>query len=285
MALFDEVNQRFGQDLGRTTGGLSGLLNGIASVSPAGAGMAVARQALGKYAPGAYGPVSKALKGDFFGAGIDALRQTKLGAKVNDILTKGSLAHILNQSFGNPLLGGLTLLEAEQMLDQIQSTAYARKNLFYLEITDYLVGTPFIAPASSLFNLFATAISFSPVTISGDATQIGSASMDRVHGRELVQMRITTLDNVAGDIKTWFKTRADGAVRRDGTFGVPADYLVKVRLIQAAINDDVRAKFGGHDDSYVMRCASIENEMQRGEQGLQELQLSFTQFDSFAFQE
>ncbi|WP_454056800.1 hypothetical protein [Cupriavidus sp. Marseille-Q8015] len=280
MGLFDEVNQRFSQT-GATLQGA--IKTAVGSFSAQSAVMGAARAAVGKYLPGSYNAVTKALNGDLVGAGVDALRQTALGAKVNNFLNTGVFGHLLNQSFGSRLLGGLTLLEAEQLAERIADTDYARKNLFYLEITDFDPRSYGIAPPSELFNMFATAVQFSPITIAGDSKQIGSGALDGLQGRELVQLRVTTFDDVYGSIKRWMQVRSDAAVAPDGTFGLPVDYLVKVRILHAAINDETMMRFGGYEQSYIMRCAGYETDMNRGEQGLQELQLSFVQFDTFTY--
>jgi hypothetical protein len=280
MSVFDEVTQRISTQVdSKITGAIKGF-------NVAGAGTALARQAVGKLAPKALGALDKALNGDYAGAGLDALRQTALGAKINGVLTGEFASDILFNSMANPLLGGITPFEAQQIYADVMATKYAKKNLFYLEILDYFPqqgGTQ--GRSSGLFNLFATDVSFGAQTISGEALNIGAAVMDRVHGTERTEMRITTYDDAAGSIKAWFEYRCGLIAAQDGTFGVPADYIVCVRILHAAINDTVMQKFGGFQQKFIMRPASIESELSRTEDGLEQVQMTFSQFDTFMFEQ
>ncbi|KVN83503.1 hypothetical protein [Burkholderia ubonensis] len=275
---FDEVNHRTSAH-----SGTSSPFN-IGGFSPAGAASGLLKTAVGKFAPSMSGALSKALSGDYLGAGLNALGHTGIGKSINDALTGRTATSLLYESMDLPLLGGITPFEARQILQDIQSTNYARKNLFFLEILDFFPGDGGAQGQSSgLFNLFATNVSFGPCTASGEAVNIGSAQMDNVHGSERVEMRITTLDDAYGSIQRWFETRFDGLAHNDGTFGVPADYLVQVRLLQAAVNDRVMQRFGGLERKWVMRPSQLELELDRADQQLQQVQLSFTQFDTFMY--
>jgi hypothetical protein len=107
--------------------------------------------------------------------------------------------------------------------------------------------------------------------------------MDAVTACERADFRLTTLDDAYGQVKRWFNLRKDLIAKPDGSFGVPTDYLLKIRILHAAINDDVMQRYGGYEEWYIVRPVGIETELARGEDGLQELQLSFTQFDTFMF--
>ncbi len=278
MSIFDEVTQRISSQVS------SAVDKAVSGFSLASAGRAAAMEAVGRFAPKEYSAVNKALSGDYLGAGIDALKQTALGSKLNGLLSGSLISDLLFQSNRNPLLGGITPAEAKRICAEVQATQYAKKNLFFLEIVDYfpdLGGTQ--GQTSSLFNMFATSVSVGPNTISGDNHAVGSANIDNVHGSERIELRVTTYDDAAGSIKQWFQTRADLIAHSDGTFGVPADYLVQVRILHAAINDDVMARYGGYEEKFIMRCGSLETELNRSEDGLQEVQLSFVQFDTFMF--
>ncbi|WP_109479094.1 hypothetical protein [Paraburkholderia sp. C35] len=289
---FDDINQR--PQLGGSTGSgglldnVNSALNGLNSLnvggfSVGGAGTALVKNAVGKLAPQASGALSKALRGDLLGAGLDAFGQTALGKRINNALTSDTATQLLFEATANPLLGGITPLEARQIIQEMQSTNYAKKNLFFLEILDFYPGNGVAGKTSGLFNLFATSVSIGPCTAEADAINVGSAQMDSVHGSSRTEMRITTFDDAYGSIQRWFETRFDGMAHNDGTFGVPADYLVQVRLLQAAVNDTVMQRFGGLERKWVMRPGTLETEMNRGEDGLQEIQLSFTQFDTFMY--
>lgn len=277
MSVFDDVHNR----LTAQTNNAIGVIKGF---SVLGAGTALAKNVVGTLAPQASGALSKALRGDYLGAGVDALRQTAIGKTVNGLLTGKLGSELLFNGLPNPLLGGITPFEAAQIIQDVQSTNYAKKNLYFLEIVDFDPRTGGAgADISGRFNLFSTAITVGPNTISGEGHQIGSAVMDSIHGTERVEIRLTSYDNAAGDIKAWFNTRANLLAKSDGTFGVPADYLVQIRILHAAISDDVMARFGGYEERFIARPTSLETDLSRTEDGLQEIQMSFSQFDTFMF--
>lgn len=276
---FDEVNHREKAHFGSNVA--TGSIGGFSAV---GASVGLLKTAVGTLAPAAAGPLSKALRGDFIGAGLSAFEETGIGKKINGVLTSGLATDLLYEATALPLLGGITPFEARQILQEIQSTNYARKNLFFLEILDYFPADGGASGQSSgLFNLFATSVSFGPCTAAGEAVNIGSAQMDTVHSSERTEMRITTLDDAYGSVQRWFETRFSELARSDGSFGVPADFLVQIRLLQAAVNDNVMQRFGGLERKWVMRPGSLEIELDRADQQLQQVQLSFVQFDTFMF--
>lgn len=276
MPIFDEVTQRItSNQIGTITGTIGGF-------SVLGAGTALLKNAVGKVAPQASGALAKALRGDFVGAAIAGAQQTAIGQKINNLLTGELATELLFNGLPNPLLGGITPFEAAQIVQEVQSTNYAKKNLYFIEITDFAPGSG-SGNSSGLFNLFCTSVSLGGGNINGEGHAIGSGAMDSISGSERGEIRLTSLDDASGQIKRWFALRKSFAVHSDGTFGVPADYLLQIRILHAAINDAVMAQFGGYEEKYIVRPASIETELSRSEGGLQEIQLAFTQFDTFMF--
>ncbi|MFM0608671.1 hypothetical protein PQR05_29495 [Paraburkholderia sediminicola] len=252
-----------------------------------GAGVAVLKTTLNKFVPGAAGKyggaISKALSGDFLGAGIDAIRQTGVGKTVNELLHGSVGTDLAWDALPNPLLGGITPFEAQQIVQKMQSTAYAKKNLYFLEVVDFDQRVGMLGASSGIFNFFCTAISITPPHLTGEAHSIGSGAMDSLTGMERGEIRITTLDDADGQIKRWFNLRKRRAALPDGTFGVPSDYLVLIRILHAALNDEVMAMYGGYEEIYVARPVSLETELSRADDGLQEIQLAFSQFDTFMY--
>lgn len=258
MSVFDSIASK-------VTGGIKKSLPPMSAI-----GMSVAGNLVGKFAPkGAAGPLMRALRGDVSGAIADGA----LG------FLKGKLASALSK---NQLLGGITIDEARRIHDEIQSTNYSKKNLFLLELRDSNPpsGNGDIA---HLFNLFATDVSFGPQTITGETKNIGMAVMDVVTGTERVEMRITTYDDTAGTIKSWFEAKCAQVAHADGTAGVPFDYLIGINILQSATDEIGAALFGGHQSEYVMRPASMEIELSRSEDALQMLQMTFVEFDTFMY--
>lgn len=130
---------------------------------------------------------------------------------------------------------------------------------------------------SQMFNLFATAASYTPITMVGEKIAFGSAMMDRLTGTEAVELQITTMDDEVGTIKRWFEGKAKQAAHADGTFGVPGEYLIDISIFHAIPKPDDRA-YRFHAK---MRPTTIQHDLGRSEQTMQELQMNFSQFDTF----
>lgn len=174
------------------------------------------------------------------------------------------------------LLGGITMKEARAIFEECVATDYAKKNLWHIAITNLSGGEPYN------FNLFATDVGYAPSTVSGDAVLIGSGSFDNITGTERVEMRVTTLDDSEGSIKRWFKDRYDRVARPDGTFGLPVEYVFKVEVMHAFISERAEGSGAAFIDTFLMRPTSIEYEKSRRDDNLEELQMTFTQFDTFS---
>lgn len=181
-----------------------------------------------------------------------------------------------------PVFGNLS---AGEFYDVWRATAmipHAYKNLFWVSVTDYLPNGSRYAPNGppEEFNLLAVDVSFAPFTNPGEAVPLGSGNIDNLSQAERVEMRITTFDDERGSIKRWYHGKADQATHRDGTFGLPAEYLLVVRVTHMAPtnagSDDARFRH-----AFLMRPANIEHELSRRDAALEELQLSFVQFDTF----
>lgn len=257
MSLFDSVASRV----------TSGIKKSIPSMSSI--GMAVGKKLIGKYAPKAYGPLTRALRGDISGAISDSI----LG------FAKGKISSALSL---NPLLGGITLNEAAMIASTVQSTSYARKNLFFIEIKDSNPPAGF-EDISYMFNLFAIDVSFGPNTVLGETKNIGMGVMDVVTGTDRIEMRITTYDDSRGTIKSWFEAKFQQVSHPDGTGGVPYDYLIQFDITQSATEDIGAALLGSYRNTFIMRPVSREVELSRSEDGLEQIQMTFCQFDTFMF--
>lgn len=129
----------------------------------------------------------------------------------------------------------------------------------------------------NLFNLFATSVSYAPNTMTGERVHFGSASMDKLTGTEPVELQITTMDDEVGTLKHWFDGKFAQAAHTDGTFGLPFEYCVNIAIYHAVPQADERA----YQFHATMRPQNIQHELARGEQGMQEIQMTFQQFDTF----
>lgn len=179
-----------------------------------------------------------------------------------------------------PLLGGLTLREAQEMYSQLAAAQLARKNLFFVRVIDYNPPPVEYAPGSyftSLFNLFALDVSYGPSTLTGEKVPLGSAVMDKLTGAEAVELSITTMDDSRGSLKRWFDAKAAQAAHPDGTFGLPSEYWLDFEIYHATPKADENA----YKQLIRMRPVSAQHELSRRDQGLGEVQMTFTQFHTF----
>ncbi|ENV00348.1 hypothetical protein [Acinetobacter variabilis] len=150
----------------------------------------------------------------------------------------------------------------------------ARKNHFIVQIDSNLSGD-----FSKKLNLFVTDIDLNPMNISGEKRRIGGAFIDAPTGAEATEIRITTMDDELGTIKKWFERHCAAVVASDGTFGVPASYAVTIKVLHAVVDgEDTTSAFTNRG---LYRAATYEVQLSRREQGMQEVNLTFTQIDSF----
>lgn len=173
------------------------------------------------------------------------------------------------------LMGGLSLANYRHLIEDFQRIDRAKANLFHFNATNLQTGT---APA---MNMFVVDYGLSPFTVRGESVAVGAGSFDRVDGVDAVQLRVTTMDDAGGSVKTWFKNLKRTMAPGDGTVGLPLGYLVRITLTHAFPSAQSDNAGGAFVESYVMRPGSIEYEGSRRQDGLQELQLSFVEFDTF----
>ena len=171
----------------------------------------------------------------------------------------------------NRLFGGMTPAEARKLL--ISAVPRARANLFLLEIRKkYPPGDGF-----EDFNLLATSVEYEPFGLAGDKTGVGSAVFDLPTGSEAVELAITTQDDEKGTLKRWFAERCAEVMRPDGTFGVPYEYALEISVTHAfAIKHDA-----AYLDKGLFRPVRNGFSLNRSESAMQEIQLTFTQLDTF----
>lgn len=179
-----------------------------------------------------------------------------------------------------PLFGGLTLDRYRQLFVQSAMTAKGWKNLFHLSIGELTPSKEAPQGADGLINLLAVDVSFAPCTMPGDVVQIGGANIDHLAASERVELRLTTMDDDRGSLKRWFAAKADQAVHTDGTMGLPVDYLVVIAVThmdpEGKAGTDARLRH-----RWLMRPTNMDIELSRRAPELEELQLSFVQFDTF----
>jgi hypothetical protein len=129
------------------------------------------------------------------------------------------------------------------------------------------------------FNLYAMDVSYDPITIGGDAVNIGSAVIDALTQTERVEISVTVRDDEFGTIKKWADGKASQTARADGTFGVPADYGLNIRILHGFMGDET-ALGRGYSQTFVCRVSGISIQKSRADSGLSEYQIKFTQMDT-----
>lgn len=216
--------------------------------------------------------VGDVMSGDYEGAAIRLLDSGLLSKYLP------GLGGIASQSayWGSPtpLFGGISPREAQRIHEEARRTDFAKKNLFLIEVSSALQGD-----VSERFNLFATDVEYAPMMISGDKRKVGAAHIDSVNSSDPTEFRLTTLDSKDGFIKRWFMTHGGKAAARDGTVSPAGTYAIRIRVVHAYITSS--SNRGGYEDKGLFRPATIDLSLSRREDGLSEVQMSFSQLDTF----
>lgn len=210
------------------------------------------------------------LNGDWEGAALSVLESGEVDKVLGNVLG-GQASQGRYWARASQLYGGITPTEARRIYGDAISARRAKKNLFLLKVGSALSGD-----FSQTFNLFCTDIDLNPMNITGEKRRVGSAMVDCVQSSEAVELRITTMDDRSGTLKRWFEDHAAAVASRDGTVGVPADYAITF-TIQHAFVGDAR----GFEGKGLYRAASYEVGLSRREDALEEIQMTFTQLDTF----
>jgi len=286
MGLFNSISAGIGSQANGFAGQVSSALGGgraASALAKAGANMG-ASAAMGLVNNIVPAGVQKALNtgasmlGDIQAGNFDGAAMRLLDGGYLDKLipgASGAASQLAYWGTPTPLMGGVTPKEAQQIHDALRGQGLAKKNLWMLEVSSQLMGKD----ASKAFNILATEVDFAPMTISGDKKKIGSASADCVQSSEPVELRVTTMDTKDGFIKRWFQRHYDAVVSEDGTVGHPYSYAIKIKIVHAFITD--ASNRGGYDVMGLYRPANLEISLSRREDALHEVQMTFTQLDTF----
>jgi len=273
-----------------------------------------ANNALGRLEGGALGAagsgLGKVLNYDYFKTGLGAFNQaTGLMDNVKGLI--GAARSFLADQYQvvpNPLLGGYSRKETKKLAQIAFKTAYAKNNLFLVrlfdknypmrtpkgEINNYLAGVPEEVRVS--WDLLAMGVSFNPISITGDAVKLGLLQGDSIQQSERVEIRMTFLDNTKGTIKRYLSEKKKQMVNRDGTGNSPSSYVLELLIIHldqtVGVTKIGNKSIGVFDldnltrDSYIKHCyqvrvSSLDIDLNKREDSLQELQVTFTEVDSF----
>lgn len=173
------------------------------------------------------------------------------------------------------LLGGISLKQAREMFEEGVETNWQRKNLWFISVTNLTGGEPLN------INLFATDVSYTGFSVAGEAVPVGSGSFDLPTNSERIEIRVTTMDDEYGSVKRWFQDRHDRMFYRDGTQGLPVDYLFRVSIIHARVTEQLLAGDDPYVDSFIVRPGNFETDLSRREQAMAEYPMTFVQYDTF----
>lgn len=279
--------------MGAINGGISSGINGLASsaanamggsilanvVTGIGANMATkaAAKLVNKHIPPnaqralnlGGGVIGDLMNGDFSAAGMRLFDSGLLNKYLPGASGISSQAKYWGKP--TPLFGGISPEKARDLYQQMREHRFAKKNLFLLEVSSPLMGH------ITHFNLFATDVDYTPFSITGDKRKVGGATVDIVQGSEPVEMRITTMDDQNGTLKQWFSMHHAALAAQDGTVGLPGESAITIKIVHSYIEPTSL----GYEDKGLFRPASLEVGFSRREDALQELQMSFSQLDTF----
>lgn len=218
------------------------------------------------------GAVGDLMRGDWDSAGMRVLDSGLL----NNLLPGMGGVASQTKFWGGPtpLFGGISPTEAKRIYDEMRGQRLSKKNLWLIEVSSRLQGD-----ASQRFNLFATEVEYEPFVLAGEKRRVGGAVVDSVQGAEPVELRLTTMDDQAGSLKKWFAAHHGTAAARDGTVGVPDAYAITIKVVHSFITRD--SNRGGYEDIGLFRPVNLSLSLSRREDGLQEVQMTFSQLDTF----
>jgi len=286
--LFGSIKSSLNSVLGSAAGTASDALGGgklAKTVTSMGQSMAsnAAMNLVNKYVPlraqrminvggGALGDI---LQGNMEDAGMRLLDSGLL----NDLLPGMGGVASQTKFWGapTPLFGGISPTEAKRIYDEIRGQRLSKKNLWLIEVSSRLKGGAM--NDMQRFNLFATEIEYAPFTVSGEKRRVGGALVDAVQGNEAVELRLTTMDDQSGSLKKWYANHHAAVAAEDGTVGVPDAYAITIKVVHSFITRD--SNRGGYEDIGLFRPANLDVSLSRREDGLQEVQMTFSQLDTF----
>ena len=209
----------------------------------------------------------------------------KLDTRLKNIARKGLKTFGLN-AFDNVGLadnalqhmGNLSIRQVWENYKLMNVDDLSRKNFFVLEINDRSHSAPTSGGGiHSQFNLLTTQLSFNSVDIQGEAIPIGAVEMDKPSANSRTTLSMNVFDDAHGTIKRWAENKAHMIAASDGTFMPPAYYVFDVRIVFGTNIPDENY----YEQIYTMRMQTMPHELSRNDKGIEELQMTFTQTDTF----
>lgn len=254
--------------------------------------------------------LNKVLNNDYVSTGLGAINQaTGLYQNVKGLI--GAVKSFLADPYQvvpNPLLGGYSRKETQKLAQIAFTKAYAKNNLFLVRFYDK--NWPNRKPKGSISNfengleqgldtvidLLAMGVSFNPIAITGDAIKLGMLQGDSIQQSERVEIRMTFFDHTNGVIKRYLSAKKNQMINKDGTANAPDSYTFDVLIIhlnQTVGTTKVGKKLIGVFDEdtlinksyskykYKVRVSTLDIDLNKREDSLQELQVTLTEVDPF----
>lgn len=256
--------------------------------------------------------LSSVLNNDYVSTGLGAINQaTGLYQNVKGLIgaAKSFLADPY-QVVPNPLLGGYSRKETQKLANKALKTAYAKNNLFLVRLIDpnypTRSGKTMFFPDSfdasqepdRVWDLFAMGVSFNPIAITGDAIKLGMLQGDSIQQSERVEIRMTFFDNTIGTIKRYLSAKKNQMINKDGTANPPSNYFINLMIIHldqtvgttkignktiGLFDEDTLINKSYIKHEYIVRVSSLDIDLNKREDSLQELQVTFTEVDPFMY--
>ena len=173
-----------------------------------------------------------------------------------------------------PLESAINLLRGDPLSMLSKAISSGLSSLMGVQLGGQSTAPP--TDVGYLMHLFATEVSYASVTLTGDKVALGGGTMDLLHGREAVELTITTMDDEVGTLKRWFRGKQLQAAHRDGTVGLPDDYCVRITIQHG----HAKASTDAYAARWRMRPVSISHSLSRSDADVERLQMTFTQYDS-----
>lgn len=194
---------------------------------------------------------------------------------------------IARRDGGSWLNGGLSMADLQESVRSYLADHYHRKNYWYIEIED--ANPPDGADNSSIINSYAVDLRYQKCALQGEAVAVGSVQFDAMSSSERAEISMTAFDDVYGSLEKWFAGKCSQVAASDGTFGVPGDYLLVMRIRRMAVGPEgwVHSSTPGManknikwNDVFIVRPGTMDVEMSRREAALTELPMTFVQLDT-----
>lgn len=221
------------------------------------------------------GALSDALGGDYNHLGVRLLEYGLADSLIPGL--QAILAQARYWRAPTPLFGGISPTDARAILRETQGIAWHKNNLFLVEISLADAKQSLNSPPTR-FNLYVTGVEYAPQSLVGDAYNVGAAVLSGVKNTAAVELKITTLDDQQGTIKTWFKNQCALSAHPDGTVGVPLNYVCQISVLYGVSR---KLTVAPYETIGWFKPTKLEAKLTRASEGMEELTLSFLQTESF----